>query len=155
MISLAVVLAAATAGRDACALLRPSEIAAVQGEAPTEMRPSERQEGGLRISDCVFVLPTFSRSISLEMIRGDGARRRWREMFHSRAGSEEAEGKALKPEAVPGLGDAAFWIPEAPSGALYVLRKKAILRLSIGGKDPREAKVARAAALLRKALRRL
>lgn len=155
MISLAVVLAVATAGRDACALLQASEIAAVQGEAPREMKPSEREEGALRISDCVFVLPSFSRSISLEVIRGDGARGRWREMFHSRAESEEAERKALEPEAVPGLGDEAFWIPEVPSGALYALRKKAILRISIGGKDPRHAKIARASALLRKALRRL
>jgi hypothetical protein len=36
-----------------------------------------------------------------------------------------------------------------------VLRKKAIPRISIGGKDPRNAKVARATALMRKALRRL
>jgi hypothetical protein len=55
---MAVVLAA-TAGRDACALLQASEIAAVQGEAPREMKPSEREEGALRISDCVFVLPSF------------------------------------------------------------------------------------------------
>jgi hypothetical protein len=38
-------------------------------------------------------------------------------MFHSRAESEEAERKALDPEAVPGLGDEAFWVPEVPSGA--------------------------------------
>jgi hypothetical protein len=35
-----------------------------------------------------------------------------------------------------------------------VLREKVILRISIGGKGPRDAKAARATALLRKALRR-
>jgi len=154
MIALALILVAA-AGRDACGLLRPEEIAAVQGEAPSELKRSAREEGALQISSCVFVLPSFPRSISLEVTRGEGTQRRWKQMFHSPRKGEEAEGKALEPERVRGLGDEAFWIPEVPSGALYVLRKNAILRVSSGGKDPRDVKVARATALLRKALRRL
>jgi hypothetical protein len=153
-----VALALATAASsDACALLRGEEIAAVQGEAPTEMKSSVHAEGPLQVSDCVFVLPTFGKSIALQLTRGEEARRRWKEVFHSRhaARREERESKEGAPEAVHGLGDEAFWVARGPSSALYVLRRKVFLRISLGGADPRDTKIAQATALLRKALRRL
>ncbi len=78
-------------------------------------------------------------------------------MFHPRKEPEARREKEdpLEPEAVRGVGDESFWLDESPSGALYVLRRDALLRISIGGADPRAVKIKRAAALARKALRRL
>lgn len=150
-------LAAAAAATDACALLPPQEIAAVQGETPSQSTATARDEGPLHVSGCVFVLPTFARSIALEVTRGapGAVRKRWRRLFHSRQRGEEGEEQKAGPERVRGLGDEAYWLAEKPSGALYVLRRNAILRISLGGPDAREAKVARARVLLGKALRRL
>lgn len=169
--------AAVAASTGACALLSAQEIAAVQGEAPAETKPGDSDQGKLRVSSCVFVLPTFARSVSLEVVRGE-ARQRWKELFHpSRREREEREKKERGERAreakehrgkdrgeeegesaakrVAGVGDEAFWLEEKPSGALYVLHKRAFLRLSIGGPDPRHDKLARAKALVKKALRRL
>ncbi len=152
---IALLLAAAAAAPDACALLEGPEIAAVQGETPTESKPGASDQGALQVRSCVFVLPTFANSVSLEVTRSTGgeARRRWKELFHSRERGEECE--KVPKRRVPSLGDEAFWLPEKPSGALYVLRKQALLRLSIGGPDPRHDKLARARALMKKALGRL
>lgn len=152
----ALALAAAVSG-EACSLLRSEEIAAVQGESPMELRASAYTEGSLQVSDCVFVMPTFGKSIALRLTRGEGARRRWKEVFHSRRADrrEERESKEGAPEAVRGLGEEAFWVARGPSSALYVLRGKVFLRISLGGADPRDTKIAQATILLRKALRRL
>jgi hypothetical protein len=147
---------------DACALLAPKEIASVQGELPKETKPSVRTEGALQISECVFVLPTYAKSVSLQVTRGtkDEARQRWKQLFHSEqraAGAAQGEEREerIKPEAVRGLGDESFWVPVRPAGALYVLRKKAFLRISLGGSDAPEAKIQRSKKLARMALRRL
>jgi hypothetical protein len=146
---------------DACGLLQPKEIAAIQGEAPKDTKASVRAEGALQISECVFALPTYSKSVSLQVTKGenDGARQRWKQLFHSEnqaGGRAEAEEKEqLKPEPVPGVGEEAFWVPVRPAGALYVLRKNAFLRISIGGSESREAKIQRCKKLASKALRRL
>ncbi len=162
LLLLTVLLQAASSGSadgDACRLLDAKEIAAAQGEAPKEVKPSQRADGPLQIQDCVFVLPTYSKSISLQVTRGpkDEARDRWKRMFASPPPGESGEEKekTLKPEPVRGLGDEAFWIDESPSGALYALRKRAFVRISIGGPEPRHTKIKRAVALARKALRRL
>lgn len=154
--SIAIAIAAAVAG-DACALLEPGEIAAVQGEAPKETRSNTRDEGQLRVSDCVFVLPTFTNSIVVQLSRGRGARRRWKQVFHRgrAARGEGPEEEERAPEPVRGIGDEAFWVAGGPTSALYVLRRDSFLRISLGGADPRDLKIARAKALVRKALRRL
>lgn len=155
MIALALLAAASPA---ACALLTGAEIAAVQGEKPTDAKPGASEQGPLRVSSCVFVLPTFANSVSLEVSRSAGGetRRRWKQQFHSGEQGEKEPGEDKPaPQRVPSLGDEAFWLPEKPSGALYVLRKTTLLRLSLGGPDPRHDKVARARALMKKALRRL
>ena len=150
---LAIALAAA-ASSQACDLLKAEEIAAVQRQAPSETKSSTRQEGLLQISDCVFVLPTFNKSLSLELTQGEGARRRWREIFHPRRAdrSEEAERGA---QPVSGVGEEAFWVARGPTSALYALRRKSFLRLSLGGPESRNVKIEKAKALMRKALRRL
>ncbi len=151
--------ASASSAGDACRLLEPKEIAAIQGEVPRELKPTQRTDGLFQIEACVFVLPTYAKSISLEVTRGATreVRNRWRRMFHARRELRERGEKEerLEPAPVQGVGDESFWLDESPSGALYVLRRDALVRISIGGPAPRTTKVKRAAALARKALRRL
>ena len=54
-----------------------------------------------------------------------------------------------------GLGEEAFWVGDPRLGGLYVLRKDAMLRLSVGGNDPKAKKLRRLTALARLALRRM
>jgi hypothetical protein len=152
----ALVLAAAASG-DVCALLSPAEIRRVQGEEPKEAKASERQAGALTVRQCFYVLPDFSRSVSLEVTRGGKVRELWREQFGGKGRSSEKDGEEReeRPERVRGIGEQAFWTGNPRLGGLYVLRKDAMLRLSVGGNDPKAKKLRRLTALARLALRRL
>jgi hypothetical protein len=154
----ALVLAAAASG-DACALLSAAEIRRVQGEEPKEAKASERQAGGLTVQQCFYLLSDFSRSVSLEVTRGEKVRELWREQFGQKERSSEkdagGEDREDRPERVRGAGDQAFWTGNPRLGGLYVLRKGAILRLSVGGNDPKPKKLRRLTALARFALRRM
>jgi hypothetical protein len=160
--ALALAAAAARSG-DACALLSAAELRRVQGEEPKEAKASERQAGGLTVQQCFYLLPDFSRSVSLEVTRGAKVRELWKERFgeeersreqEREAGREDAE-REERPEPVRGLGEEAFWTGNPRLGGLYVLRKGAILRLSVGGNDPKAKKLRRLTALARFALRRM
>jgi hypothetical protein len=160
---IAALLLAAAAARsdDACTLLTRAEIRRVQGEEPQEAKASERQAGGLAVRQCFYALPDFSRSVSLELTRGPTVRELWREHFAKEehaapkdreAGEEEDE---ERPERVRGIGEEAFWTGNPRLGGLYVLRKDSMLRLSVGGNDPKAKKLRRLTALARLALRRM
>jgi hypothetical protein len=157
--ALALAAAAASSG-DACALLTRAEIRRVQGEEPAEAKASERQAGGLAVRQCFYALPDFSRSVSLEVTRGPKMRELWKQRFakDDRAAGkdpEPGEEDEERPERVRGLGDEAFWTGNPRLGGLYVLRKDAMLRLSVGGNDPKAKKLRRLTALARLALRRM
>lgn len=145
--------------RGACLLLEAKEIASVQGEAPKELKAAEHAEGPLRVQECVVVLPTYAKSISLQLTRGpvQVVRERWRGTFHSAGEQAKArdEEDRVEPMAVRALGDESFWLDVPPSGVLYVLRRAAILRISVGGPGERSVKLKHTARLARKALRRL
>src|SRR5258705_10140795 len=73
---------------DACALLTSSDIESVQREAVKEVKLSGFFDGGFSVSQCFFVLPTFTNSISLQLTQkgqGTGARdprEFWNNIFH-------------------------------------------------------------------------
>ncbi len=151
---------------DACALLTAKDISMVQGEVVSSVKGSEPERRSFAVSQCFYTLPTFSRSISLELTRKDpdrpGARSPrddWMRLFHGSAAGEEREGtggeKAGKPAPVPGVGDEAFWTSDGVGGALYVLKGDAYLRISIGGPDEPAAKIQKSKTLALKALARL
>ena len=121
----------------ACALLTAAEIRAVQGEAPVQAKESASGAS----ESCFYELPTFTRSISLEVTRGI-------------AKLPETEGEA-KPEPVRGLGRGAFWFGDPRLGGLYVLRKGTMLRLAVGGAGSKSAKLRKLQPLARAALKRL
>jgi hypothetical protein len=152
--------AAAGASGDACALLTRAEIRRVQGAEPAEAKASERQAAGLAVRQCFYALPDFSRSVSLEVTRGPNVRELWKKRFEreERAAGKDREPEEEdeeRPERVRGLGDEAFWTGNPRLGGLYVLRKDAMLRLSVGGNDAKAKKLRRLTALARLALRRM
>jgi hypothetical protein len=81
--------AAAALPRSATCMLLPDEaVREVQGEAPTDAQGSEHSAEGLSMSQCFYRLPTFGKSINLEVVRGgEGAvgvalKEYWRKRFH-------------------------------------------------------------------------
>jgi hypothetical protein len=152
----AVTLAAAAVGSGApCTLLTPAEIRRVQGAQPTEAKASERQAGGLTVQQCFYALPDFSGSVSLELTRGPKVRELWKERFGEKEREASREGEEEEEERPERVGGQAFWTGNPRLGGLYVLRRGAILRLSVGGNDPKAKKLRRLTALARFALRRM
>lgn len=157
--------------RNACEILTRTEVAAVQGEPFTESKLTDRGA----TSQCFYQLPSFMKSVSVDLTRG-GGRAFWREHFsagrdeESREKRSEAErehgGPEAKssgeeeetsppPKAVRGVGDAAFWAGSRAAGSLYVLKDDSILRISVGGPGSEAQKIDRSKILARKALRRI
>lgn len=108
-------------------------------------------------------------SISLMVAqKGEGAEARhprdfWRNTFHdektNESRKERDKDKAGKeesgpPERIRGIGDEAFWMGNKISGALYVLKGDAYIRIGIGGPMDAASK-RRAKALAQKATSRL
>ncbi len=174
--------ATAPGSKDACKLLTSGDLQAVQGEPLKDTKGTNRAEGGFFVSQCYFMLPTFSKSAVLTVTaagKGEGARnpkQYWREIFHPKAeasgredrGREKSKGKEGKepgeveieqektpPQKVPGLGDEAFWEPSRIGGALYVLKGDVFIRISIGGLDNPETKMKKSETLAQKVLPRL
>jgi hypothetical protein len=138
----------------ACALLRPAEIKAVQGEAPVQAVSSPPQsDGPLVVEQCFYRLPDPSRSVSLEVRRAPPAalRERWERMSES----DEPGEKRFPPRRVKGIGRRALWVGNAKASALYVLGRRGIVRLSVGGPAGPEAKLAACKSLARRVLRRM
>jgi hypothetical protein len=164
---------------NACALLASSELKSVQGEEPKESKPSTRVDNTLAVSQCFYWMPTYNKSVSLEVTRsnsgkpGQTIRQFWKDRFPDSVLKEkederererergkdkeerESEGETQKPLKITGVGDEAFWTGSAIAGALYVLKGKSYLRLSIGGTDDRDAKIKKLKTLAQHALKRL
>ena len=87
-----------------CGLLTPEELKAVQGEATSEAQGTEHAAGALSMSQCFFRLPTFSKSINLEVVRAapgapaGGVKEYWRKRFHPEAVEERERERELKEE---------------------------------------------------------
>ncbi len=165
----------------ACALLTSAEIDAVQGEVAADIKGNDRENGGLTVSQCFYTLPTFSKSISLQLTRNasgkgnsDAVREFWNQSFHRGRDKdnvkdkdrdkdknrgqdrEEEEENKVPPQRVQGLGREAFWVRGGVAAALYVLKNdNAYFRLSLGGADADPIKLDKAKKLAQKALKRL
>jgi hypothetical protein len=87
-----------------CALLSGEELKAAWGEAPTDAQGSEHAVGPLSMSQCFFRLPTFDKSVNLEVVRAaPGAdagalKEYWRKRFHPEAVEARERGRELKEE---------------------------------------------------------
>ncbi|MBA3242476.1 MAG: hypothetical protein H0T60_14700, partial [Acidobacteria bacterium] len=63
--------------------------------------------------------------------------------------------KFERPRPVDGLGEEAFWLGNNKMGALYVLNKNRMVRVSVGGPDEEGSKIEKSKKLAEKALKRL
>ncbi|MET0624259.1 MAG: hypothetical protein ABW250_14845 [Pyrinomonadaceae bacterium] len=186
-----------------CALLSDEEVKEVQGEAPADAQGTEHRAGALSMSQCFFRLPTFVKSVSLEVVRAapganDGALKEyWRARFHPEAieererqremkeesererermlereraagqvreggnaeKEEEEEGRGEeedeRPRRVGGLGQEAYLMGGRRAATLYVLKDDAVLRVGVSDPEDTPARLKKAEALARAALKRL
>lgn len=82
---------------NACSLIKSDELLAVQGETPTDAKLTESTEGSIATGHCIYILPTYSKSLSLSLTQrdasqGEGIKLKdfWEERF--RAFEEEEKG---------------------------------------------------------------
>ena len=162
-------------------MLTSDELHSVQGELLKDTKGTNRAEGGFFVSQCLFLLPTLSKSVALTVTaagEGEGGRdpkQYWKEIFHRRGeasgrkdretskdkGVEKGEREEVEmeqerpPEKVPGLGDEAFWAPSRIGGAIYVLKGDVFIRISVGGPDTPEIKMKKSKVFAEKILPRL
>jgi hypothetical protein len=143
--------ATAAGAESACALLSEEDVRRVQGEPVQERKPSEAGRT-FRVIQCFYRTPTFAKSVSVALAvplptdaARSGPRDYWRATFDDSA----------EPRPVPALGDEAFWVGDRVTGALYVLRGDAFLRLSVGGVADEAARLERARVLAESVLPRL
>jgi hypothetical protein len=157
---------------NACQLLTARDIARVQGQELKSVKLTESEANGLTVSQCFYTLPSFSSSVSVDVMRGK-TKAFWRGHFSnareaadedeerdramksappSREAEEEHQSAALK---VNGVGDAAVWSGNRAAGALYVLKGDTIVRVSVGGGGSQEQKIERSKKLAARALRKL
>src|SRR5215204_7317179 len=87
-----------------CALISDEEVREVQGEAPADAQGSEHSSGALSMSQCFYRLPSFAKSINLEVVRAGrdapaGALKEyWRKRFHPEAVEKRERERELKEE---------------------------------------------------------
>jgi hypothetical protein len=159
---------------NACQLLTARDIARVQGQEFKSAKLTETEANGLTVSQCFYALPSFTSSVSVDVMRGKTSAF-WRGHFSnardaadddddrdrsaamksappSREAEEEHQAGAIK---VKGIGDAAVWSGNRAAGALYVLKGDTIVRVSVGGGGSQEQKIERSKKLAARALRKL
>ena len=172
VVPLVVLLALATAAAapaaagapdpDPCPLISRAEIDALQRAPVLSATSSVPDRPAFSVSQCFYTVVPFSKSVSLEVTRREpgtpaaaGPRAQWKRWFHSEAKVVEAGEEEDPPLPVPGVGDEAFWMGNAVTGALYVLQGDVSIRIGIGGDDDVPVKIDKATRLARKALARL
>jgi hypothetical protein len=167
--------AASSNSQDACSLITQSDITTVQGVQVQGAQPSRHKQGDLVIEQCYYTaVSTDGRdnlSVYLQLIQpgATGARAAalkefWKDRFErdreeerereNEEENEEGEERIDDPVRVSGIGEQAFWLGTSRGGALYVLTKDRVLRLTVGGRDVTSQRE-KSKLLARKALRRL
>ena len=164
--------ASSPASLNTCALIEESEIALVQGLPVQQMQPTNQKNGDLDISQCYYTAISAdgskNLSVFVQVIQRDpkSARRHavkefWEERFgreskEKKRAEEEEEEEAIRPPLpVSGVGDEAFWLGSSRGGALFVLKKDKLVRVSVGGTDDAKAQIEKSKTLAKKALTRL
>jgi hypothetical protein len=160
----------------ACKLITTEEVGAIQGAKITDTKSSAGWSGNLLMSQCYYAAMEPNKSVSVAVIEKDpqsaesGPRGFWNQTFKETARSEnepgeknensgrephEEQDRKIPRKKIDGVGEEAFWSGNRFGGALYVLKNDVIVRVSVGGPDDQETKIAKSKALVEKALSRL
>ena len=164
----------------ACNLITTGEVAAIQGATITDAKSSAGVSGGMLMSQCYYNAREPNMSVSLAVIENNpqdasapDAKSYWTESFRGLTGDEsheekpgekkekrdgvegEEKEKRVPPKRLDGIGKEAYWSGNRFGGALYVLAKDAIVRISFGGPGSADDKLAKSKALAQNAMSRL
>ena len=161
---------------DACKLLTGEEIKTIQRDTLKDITPTTRSGGNFNISQCFYATSQFVNSVSLTVTQqssntgAENIREFWEQKFRSAAShdkerererdnkaksSEEEEEEGPPAERVKGVGEEAYSVGNAKSGALYVLKGNKILRISVGGANSQPERTQRMKSLAQYAINRL
>ena len=145
---------------DPCALLTKEDLKTVQGEEMKEASRSDQPSPDYIATQCYYSLPTAANSvvINLTMQKSGGkpVKELWEGMFEKGEADKGEEGEEqAKPEKISGLGQESFWLASRVGGALFVLKKNTIFRISVGGAGDVKTKLTKSKTLASKALARL
>ena len=165
------------ASLNACALIEKSEISSVQGVEVQQAQPTSQKNGDLDISQCYYTAISAdgskNLSVYLQVIqlnpkssRRNALKEFWEERFvreskekrreeREEREREEEEEAINPPVRVSGIGDEAFWLGSSRGGALYVMKKDKVVRVTVGGADDMKAQIEKSKTLAKKALARL
>ena len=162
-----------------CSLITNEEVGAIQHATITDAKSSAGVSAGMLMSQCYYNAREPNMSVSLAVIEHNpqdvsapNAKSYWTESFRrlavdesdeekpgerkeKRGGVEREEKEKRVPKRLDGIGQEAYWSGNRFGGALYVLAKDAIVRISVGGPDNEETKIEKSKALAQKALSRL
>ncbi len=157
-----------TKDSNACALLAGEDVEAVLGEPVKERRSSAQPHDGLLTSQCVFIMATPARSVSVAVAGPDtgrpsalNPRAYWQRQFHpsgraiAERGEAASEAELHQGRVIDGLGEEAYWVGTPIAGAVYVLVGDRFLRVSVGGVKAESARIEKSTALARAILERL
>jgi hypothetical protein len=168
---------------EACNLITKEEVGAIQVATILEVKSSESFDGNFPISQCYYQSKEPNMSVSFTVTEPDAGnlktspRNFWDQTFGVYRGEKgeekereeakeadekngsgrrgEEEEKKTPPKKLDGVGDEAFWAGNRFGGALYVLHKNYVLRVSVGGPGDQETKINKSKALAEKAMARL
>ncbi|HSS19945.1 MAG TPA: hypothetical protein VLL54_07720 [Pyrinomonadaceae bacterium] len=163
------------ATKDVCSLLDQSAIAAVQGTAVQQAQATGNDSGDLNISQCYYMaISEAGKNLSVHLqviqrnaksLRPDAVNEFWearfereeskRESAERRGERREEEEEGIKPVAVRGIGNEAFWVKSGRAGTLFVKSNREIFRLSLGGSETEREKLEKSKTLARQLLARL
>ena len=159
----------------ACKLITTEEVGAIQGAKITDAKSSAGWTGNLLMSQCYYASIEPNKSVSLAVIEKDpqsaesdprkfwaqtlspfqAAARGTDEPAEKNEKSGEEQERKIPRKKIDGVGEQAFWSGNRFGGALYVLKNNVIVRVSVGGPDNEETKIAKSKELAEKALLRL
>jgi hypothetical protein len=160
---------------DACTLLTGEEIKIIQRDTLKDITPTARTSGTFIISQCFYATSQFVNSVSLTVTQqssntaAENIREFWKQRFRSaashdrerererdnKAKASEEEEEGSPPERVKGVGEEAYSVGNAKSGALYVLKGNKILRISVGGSHSQPQRIQKMKSLAQYAISRL
>jgi hypothetical protein len=160
----------------ACSLLSKEEVGAIQGATIVDAKSGVTPSGKLVMAQCYYSSKEPNLAVSVTLIQpgnesstGSEAKDYWADKFgrfeeesdtesatepSERESGEEKE-KAIPPKKIDGVGDGAFWSGNRFGGALYVLKKNMIVRVSVGGPGDEQSKINKSKAIAQKAIEHL